>query len=108
MVNVTTYNITYLMNNPTCTDGMGCFFKNLNDISQGWLILSILFTTYIIATFILIQKGNATLKSFISSTYLMLFLVTISYLYDLINGTWTVGIIVVLASLTFVAIYSNR
>lgn len=108
MANVSTYNITHIMNNPECLDGVGCFFKNINDVGQGFPFLAILLMTYVIATFGMIKAGNDTLKSFIASTFLMMFLVIIGYIYELIGDIWTVSAMIILAVLAGVAIYLNR
>lgn len=108
MVNVTAYNITHIISNPNCHDGIGCLFKNINDVSQGWMFISVLITVFIIATFAMITKGTDTLKAFVASSFLMLFLTIIGYIYEMVSDKFLVTFIIAFAALAGISVYLRK
>ena len=108
MVNVTTYNITHVFHNPDCANGIGCLYKNLNDVSQGWLFLATIFLFAVIALYSSIKAGNDPAKSSLAVSFMMLFIVTIGYVYELVIDVWPVTFMITVAAISAVLVYRSR
>jgi hypothetical protein len=101
-------NYTHLTNFDSCTGGLGCLLKNINDIGNGYPFLTIFFLTYVILTIGMIKKGNHTLKSFTASTFTMLIIAIISYPFGVLAERLLLMLIVGLAIMSASLVYLMR
>jgi hypothetical protein len=79
------WNYSQLTDTSVCDGGLGCLFRNINVIGNGWPYLTIFFLSYFIITFVMVNKGNHFLKSFTTSTYVMLIISIISLVFGMIS-----------------------
>lgn len=107
------YNYTYLLNETVCGSGLGCMALKLNDAGNGWPFMVIFVMTYIVLTFGLIKNNNHFVKSFTASTYAMLMVAIVAFVYSttehmIMNPRYLMVMIIMLAIMAAINTYLSR
>ena len=102
------YNFTYLFNNTVCEQGMGCLFRNVNTVGNGYPFLTIMAIVLTLSMFGMITVGNSVRKSLLVVSFVGLLMVSISVPYQLINEIWLFGLIITFAGTAGLSAWSMK
>lgn len=102
------HNLTHVVDNPNCDFGLGCLFRSINDVGGGLPYLTLFTLIYVVITFGLVNSGNNFVKSFTTSTFVMLLIALVSIPAQVVTEQILIGVIIALSVLSAINIYLMR
>jgi hypothetical protein len=102
------WNVTHVMANPDCMQGIGCFVRNVNDVGAGWPVPVIMLLAYAIALFVSINKGVDAMKAFIGCTFFLFFMFLMGYIYHTVSDKLLMISFIALVALATIKVISNK
>jgi len=102
------WNLSYVFKNVQCSQGFGCYFKNLNEVGQYYPMLVILILEFVTVYLILIKRGNDPLKSFTALCFANMLISTLAWVAGFLNDKISIGILILLSVSAAVSMYRGK